>query len=137
MAKYHAILPDSYAMIPVQFTTPEFNSFDYVQERAWIWQNGVPVAVPYYLRLADWESRNRQLAAQLVIWVAESISWTPETGFEMVVDTDHMYIDPVDDAWIRDDIPWDQQNPIQANSLTREVFFAAWRMLGWQINQID
>ena len=137
MAKYHVVFSDPHMVIPVQFTTPDFDSSNYILEKTWLWQDGVPVGIPIYYRIPDWQSRDRQLAAQLVIFVSEQMSWTLEKGLELWIDTDHMYIDPVDDAWVRDDIPWDQQNPIVANNLTREVFFTAYRMLGATINQID
>jgi hypothetical protein len=137
MAKYSICFPDAFVCVPVQMAPQEFDPWEYTKDCFYLWNNGSVHWVEFYFKVPDYDSVQDQPAARLIRFVASEMSWTPESGLSMIVDTDHMYVDPGHDDWFIRDIPFDQQDLVVATDLTRELFFSSWRMLGWQISRID
>jgi hypothetical protein len=137
MPKYQISFADPVMAIPVEMAQETFDPFDYTRDRFYLWRDGNVHFVEFYFRFNDYNSIQDQPAAKLIRFVASQMSVTAEHGIVMIVDSDHMYLDPGHDFWFDDSVPFDQQGLVVAGEVARELFFSAWRMLGWSINQID
>lgn len=133
MTKFKFHHPDPWFGIPVAMLPTDFDLSDYTYESFWLINNPAFKRVDFVFRWDDYQAFQDQPAAQLVRFAADGVSWSAEQGLTLIVDTNHMYINTLEGDWFVDDLPQDQQSLVPAGDVMREIFFAAWRMLGFTI----
>jgi hypothetical protein len=133
MKKFKLHHPDPWFGIPVQCLPLDFNHSDYEPEAWWTLQDSIPQRTDFMFRVADYYACQYQPAAQLVRFVADQVSWSVDSGLTIIVDEKHFYVNTIIGDWFVEGIPLDQQAPESTGEVAREIFFAAWRMLGFEI----
>ena len=133
MKKYKIHHPDPQFAIPAQCLPPDFNHFDYEREAWWTLQDGVPQKTDFVFRVADYYAFQDQPAAQLARFIADQVTWSADSGLTIIVDEKHFYVNTIIGDWFVEGTPLDQQAPEPTGDVMREIFFAAWRMLGFEI----